>query len=76
MRRWVIIPANEVNQDMVDVCIQTSLETLRYSIAKDKVVMKYSGDKPDVLKDYTDYSQSDIGEILITDEWSKIEELQ
>ena len=73
--RYVIVPANEISQEKVDVCLQTSLETLRYNIARDKVVMKYQGTKPELLNSYTDYSHSEIKEIMGTDEWSKEKEL-
>ena len=72
---YIIIPANEVSQDIVDVCIQTSLETLRYNIERDKVVMKYDGTKPEILNSYTDHSHSEILDIMGTDEWSKTEEI-
>jgi len=68
---YIIIPASEIAQDMVDVCVQTSLETLRYNIARDKVLMKYQGTKPELLNSYTDHSRSEIADILHTDEWSK-----
>jgi len=45
-KTYIIINLEDVTQDMIDECLQTSLNTLRLNIAEDKTILKWVGDTP------------------------------
>lgn len=57
---YVILPTEDVTQQMIDDCIQTSIETLRKSLDGDLAVLKYSGTKPASLGERTDLTHAEI----------------
>ena len=66
MRTYAIVPINEVTQEMLDHCIQTSFDTLRRNLAGTQCVLKWEGDKPECLQSYQDYTNEEIL-IIISD---------
>lgn len=81
-RKYVIIPASEINNvDFAEV-LETSAETCRYSIDLQKTFVKYENTphmpySVEAIKGRSqEYSHSQILGILATDEWTApIEEL-
>jgi len=68
--RYVIVPTADLTQQMVDDCVDTSLDSLRKSLNGLSTVLEYQGDKPASLASYTDYSHEDTLGIMSTDAWS------
>ena len=73
-RVYAIIPTTEISKVNFDEILQTSEETLRYSLDKSKAIIKWSEDKPFFLKEIVGaegpYSHSEILVILDSDEWT------
>ena len=67
---YVILPTADVTQAIIDVCVQTSMDTLRKSLDGTEAVLKYLGDKPSILDPYTDYTHAEIIPIMCNSEWS------
>ena len=62
-RRYCII----IKEDIDNINFKEVLEnkdTLRYNIADTEFIVKYVGQKPEDLSSYTDYSHSEILEII------------
>ena len=57
-----------------DKVLQTSSDTLRYSVDGSKVLLKYEGDQPFFLNGKQEYTHSEILAILATDEWTDPDE--
>lgn len=70
MKNYVIGSASEISNIDFSEVLETSAETLLYNIAKTKVVLKFHGDTPSFLEGKTQYTHSEILEILATAEWS------
>ena len=73
MRTYVIIDASEVSSVDFDQVLQTSAETLRYSLDGSKALLKYEGDQPSFLSGKQEYTHSEILSILSGDEWTSDE---
>ena len=73
MRTYIILNAPEVGNVDFDAIIQTSADTLRYSLDGSKFVVKYEGTQPSFLEGKTQYTHSEILTILATDEWTSDE---
>ena len=56
-----------------DQVLQTSSDTLRYSLDGSKALLKYEGDQPSFLSGKQEYTHSEILAILATDEWTSDE---
>lgn len=56
-----------------DQVLQTSADTLRYSVDGSKALLKYEGDQPSFLLGKTEYNQSEILATLAGDEWTSDE---
>jgi len=69
-RTYVILEASEVGNVDFDQVLQTSADTLRYSVDGSKFLLKYEGDTPSFLEGKTEYTHSEILVILATDEWT------
>ena len=74
MKNYVIIDASEVSSVDFDQVMQTSADTLRYSVDGSKTFVKYEGAKPSFLSGKQEYTQSEILTILAGPEW-KAEEI-
>ena len=74
MKNYVIIDASEVSSVDFDQVMQTSADTLRYSVDGSKALLKYEGTQPFFLLGKTEYNQEEILSILSGPEWT-IEEV-
>ena len=73
MRTYCIIDASEVSSVDFDQVLQTSADTLRYTVDGSKALLKYEGDQPSFLSGKQEYTHSEILAILATDEWTSDE---
>ena len=77
-RAFVIVPTNEVTQDMVDVAIQNDITTLRKSLDESQSLLKFrctndTAQDPSAFDGYTKYSHPDIIATLAGSEWTEVE---
>lgn len=70
MRAYVILNADEVDDINFGEVMETSADTLRFSVDGDKTFVKFEGDTPDFLAGKTTYTHSEILAILQTEEWA------
>lgn len=70
MRTYCIINSDEVESVDFNQVLQTSADTLRYSVDGSKAILKYEGGQPSFLSGKTEYTHSEILTILATDEWT------
>ena len=62
-KRYCIIPTTEIdNINFINVL--ESRDTIRYKIDNSEFIVKYSGNKPGDLSGFTDYSHSEILELI------------
>jgi len=73
MKTYVIIDSSEVGSVDFDQVLETSAETLRFSLDGTKTFVKYEGDQPSFLSGKQEYTHSEILAILATDEWTSDE---
>ena len=73
MRTYVIIDASEVASVDFDKILETSADTLIYSLDGSKTFVKFEGDTPSFLIGKTQYTQEEILNILSGPEWSSDE---
>ena len=73
MKNFVILDASEVSSVDFDQVIETSADTLRYSVDGTKTFVKYRGSQPSFLNGKTEYSHEEILAILAGPEWSSDE---
>jgi len=67
---YVIVPNDELTDQMVDDACETSLDTLRHTVSGDDLVLlKWVGDTPASLEGYTQYTHSEIMTELSNEEW-------
>lgn len=69
-RKYVIIEASEVSSVDFNLVMQTSADTLRYNLAGTQALLKFNGDTPSFLEGNTQYSHSEIMEVLQGEEWT------
>jgi hypothetical protein len=70
MRTYVIINSSDVSSVDFSKVAETSADTLRYSLDGSKTFVKFNGDTPAFLDGKTQYTHSEILDILATEEWS------
>ena len=70
MKNYVIIDASEVSSVDFDQVMQTSADTLRYSVDGSKALLKYEGTQPFFLLGKTEHSHEEILSILSGPEWT------
>ena len=70
MRTFVILDASEVGNVDFNKVMQTSADTLRYSLDGTKTFVKFEGDTPSFLEGKTQYTHSEILAELATPEWT------
>lgn len=73
MKSYVIIDSSEVDSIDFDQVLETSANTLRYSLDGTQTFVKYKGDQPSFLSGKQEYTHSEILAILATDEWTSDE---
>jgi len=73
-RNYVIFDADEVDKIDFTQVLETSAETLRFSVDGTKTFVKFEGSVPSCLDQVTSksetYSHSEILAILATEEWT------
>lgn len=70
MRTYCIINSSDVSSVDFNQVLETSADTLRYSVDGTKTFVKYEGTQPSFLSGKTEYTHSEILAILATDEWT------
>ena len=70
-RRWVIINVSDVTDEMIDIAIQTSRDTLRKTLDGSKTILKWEGTTPTVFNGMTIYNHSEILTELAKPEWNE-----
>ncbi len=73
MRNYVIIDASEVSSVDFDQVLETSAETLRFSVDGTKTFVKFEGDTPSFLAGKTANTHSEMLAILAGEEWTSSE---
>ena len=73
MRTYVIIDDSEVGNVDFDQVLETSADTLRYSVDGTKTFVKFEGDTPSFLIDEPQYDHAEILNILSGPEWTAAE---
>ena len=68
---YVILNSSEISSINFDEVKETSVDTLRYSVDGSKTFVKFVGDTPSFLEDKTQYSHSEILNILSGAEWTE-----
>ena len=71
MRKYVIINASEVSSVDFSKVMETSVDTLRYSLDNSKTFVKFEGDTPSFLDNKTIYNNSEILTILSGTDWTR-----
>mgnify|MGYP003152937215 FL=1 len=74
-RKYVIIESSEVGSVDFSEVMETSADTLRYSVDETKTLVKFVGDTPSFLDGKTQYTHSEILNILSGPEWQEEIEL-
>tara|TARA_R100000501_G_C2586659_1_gene88009 strand:+ start:263 stop:496 length:234 start_codon:yes stop_codon:yes gene_type:complete len=69
-RKWVIITRDEIGSIDFSQVIESSVNTLRYSLDGSKTFVKYEGSQPSFLSGKTELNHSQILTELAKDEWS------
>ena len=69
MRKYVIINASEVSSVDFSQVLETSSDTLRYSVDESKTFVKFEGDTPAFLSGKTTYTHDEMISTLATPEW-------
>ena len=69
-RNYVIIDASEVSSVDFDQVLETSADTLRFSLDGSKTFVKFEGDTPSFLEGKTANTHSEMLEILAGEEWT------
>jgi len=70
MKTYVIIDSSEVSSVDFDQVLETSAETLRFSLDGTKTFVKYEGTQPFFLLGKTEHSHEEILSILSGPEWT------
>ena len=72
----MIIPYDEVTDEMINRAIETGRDALRHSIqGEDRVILKYSGTDPECFSDYTKFTHAEIRVTVQGEDWTVQEEL-
>jgi len=70
MKTYVILDTAEISSVDFNQVLETSIDSLRYSVDGSKFLLKYEGDTPSFLEGKTEYTHSEILAILATNEWT------
>ena len=74
MKKYVIINANDVSSIDFSKVLETSANTLRYSLDNTKTFVKFKGSTPSFLSGKTQYDHGEIIQILQGSDWSEDED--
>ena len=69
-RKWIIINASDITDEMISNAIQTSMDTLRKTTDGTKTILKWEGDTPSCFDGLTTYTHSEILTELAKSEWT------
>jgi hypothetical protein len=69
-RQYVILNADEVSTVNFDEVLETSADTLRFSLDGSKTFVKFEGDTPSFLEGKTANTHSEMLTILAGEEWT------
>ena len=69
-KNYVILDASDVSSINFDQVMETSAQTLRFSLDEEQTFVKFEGSTPSFLEGKTQYDHSEILTILATDEWT------
>ena len=75
MKTYVIIDSTEVGSVDFDQVLETSAETLRFSLDGTKTFVKYEGTQPFFLLGKTEYTHEEILTILSGPEWTSEDDI-
>jgi hypothetical protein len=72
-RRYLIIPATAVDQINFTQVMETSAETLRYSVDGSQTFVKYElPSRPDIYnEEYEELTHDKVVQLLSTEEWTR-----
>lgn len=70
MRKYVIIDSSEVSSVDFSQVLESSADTLRYSVDGTKTFVKFDGETPSFLTGEPQYNHSEILSILSGPEWT------
>jgi len=73
MKTYCIINSSEVSSVDFDQVLETSVDTIRYSLDGTKTFVKYEGTQPFFLLGKTEYTHEEILSILSGPEWTSEE---
>ena len=68
---YVIIDKSEISSVDFSEVLETSSDTLRFSVDGEKTIVQFKGTTPSFLDGKTQYSHSEILEITSGEEWNK-----
>jgi len=68
--KYVIINSSEKDNINFSEVLETSLDTLRYSLDGSQIFLKFNGKTPSFLKDVKQYTLSQILKILDGPKWT------
>jgi hypothetical protein len=74
-RKYVILNLDEIDSVDFDQVMETEASNVRKSVDGSKFFVKYEGGQPSFLWGKTEYTHSEILEVLATDEWTSDEEI-
>ena len=75
-RTYVIIDSDEVSSVDFSQVDETSANTIRYSVDNSQTFVKFDSDTtPSFLEGKTQYTHSEILNVLATDEWTTDEDI-
>tara|TARA_R110002020_G_scaffold297811_1_gene513565 strand:+ start:543 stop:767 length:225 start_codon:yes stop_codon:yes gene_type:complete len=69
--KYVIINASEVSLVDFSQVMETSADTLRYSLDESQTFVKFDGDTPSFLSGKTSYTHSEILTVLAGEDWAE-----
>ena len=70
-RHYMIIPFSTVTEEMIEVAMESSFDSLRHSVkGADRVVLKYEGEKPSVFDGIDTHTHSEILSIMSGPDWT------
>lgn len=70
MRKYVIIEASEVSSIDFNQVLETSEDTLRYSLDGTQTFVKFNGETPSFLTGRPQYNREEILSVLSGDDWT------
>ncbi len=76
MRTYIIVPYADVTEEIIELVVESNINSLRHSIqGEDRVVLKYEGATPVELEDYAPFTHEEILEVMATSDWTSNEEV-